>query len=294
MTDVLRPDDPDDSPVDAVLRMVRPEWVALDPKQLQLLLGRLCLEAAKDPDSVPPEDFEELFKLLGVRLTVKQREGIINGLNQLVLQGVPARVLIPFVFYDLDEAVISKAALDYSVLRKPDEVEGPFAGPRLLLDTVAAEPEAADYRRAATLAGVVLLGDRRLLPYLRGCWNWLGEEGRAYLAAATSDGVIKAGQVDFLLEWLEQTQDQQNFGGILGTLCRMPFISPDGRIHDVERAFPVLPGQPPFRVLRSWTFPEYYECIRDRLARLTEREAEPKLTPQLENYWCDGNDGPPR
>jgi hypothetical protein len=248
----------------------------------------MCLQNAEQPDSVPGEDFAELFKLLALRFTAEERVGFVNGLLQLVLQGVSPRLLIPFVFHDLDEAVISKATLDYSVLREPNEAWGPFTGPRLMLHTVETNPQAPDFRNAAVLAGVVLLGDRRLLPYLHGCWKWLGEEGRDYLARATSDGVITAGLVEFFLAWLEETAAERDFGGILGTLCGMPAISPDGKIHDIERAFPVRQGTPPLRLLQSWSFPEYLEHIRPRLERILEREAEPKLTSSLFVYWGNG------
>jgi hypothetical protein len=77
-------------------------------------------------------------------------------------------------------------------------------------------------------------------------------------------------------------------GGILGTMCRMPSVAHGGVVTDIERAFPANDPEnidQPIRILQTWTFPEYYKLIRPRLKRITGRESDPKLTPQLAHYW---------
>jgi hypothetical protein len=266
-------------------------WSRLDDRTFEQVFKARCLRFAADAQ-VDPQQFEPLYSELEARFGPEEREHLEEGLLAVILQGTPARALVPFFLLDSDLRIVSKAALDYSVLRLPDERGGQFAGPRLMLDTARPDSGQCDERRAGILMGVVLLGDRRLLPLLEGCWKWLGPAGRELLAKATSNGVITAGPVEFYLAWLEQTEDDRDFGGILGTLCRMASISPDGLVHDIERTFPVRPDEPPLRVIESWSFPEYFERIRERIERLTERESEPKLTPQLARYWCEGDDEP--
>jgi hypothetical protein len=105
------------------------------------------------------------------------------------------------------------------------------------------------------------------------------------LTRATS-GYITAGLIDFFLGWLEQTDDPENFGGVLGTMCRMPEIAQEGAVQDIERTFPVVASATPIRVLRTWTFPEYYEVIRPRLEGIARRESETHYTRYVEQYWC--------
>jgi hypothetical protein len=127
---------------------------------------------------------------------------------------------------------------------------------------------------------------------LQGCWRWLSPVGRQHLTRATSSysiggtsSNITAGLIEFYLGWLEQTSNESDVGGILGTLCRMPKIASGGVVKDVERAFPATGSDPPLRFLRTWTFPEYYVHIRPRLDRIARDETEPKLTPQVARYW---------
>src|SRR5262249_19536487 len=152
------------------------------------------------------------------------REKVEKGLVEAILRGTPAKVLLPFVVLDPDLTVVSTAALDFAVLRQPDEAFEPFTGPRLLLTYASPDGGLPEVTRAGILTGLVLRGDRRLLPLLDGCWRTLGSEGRRWLARATS-GYITAGLIDFFLGWLEQTEDETDFGGIVGTLCRMPSVA---------------------------------------------------------------------
>jgi hypothetical protein len=221
---------------------------------------------------------------LEARFPYEVREEIENCAVRFVLNGSLARALVPFICLDSDPRLISKAALDYAVLRQPDPDLGEFTGPRMMLQLASPDSGQPEDRRAGVLQGLVLLGDRRLLPFLDGCWRLLGTEGRSILTSASSPHTT-AGLIEFYLRWLEQTDDESDFGGVLGTLCRLPDISADGMVYDIERAFPASLEEPPVRRLQGWTFADYYEIIRPQLGRLIKRESEPKLTPQLALYW---------
>jgi hypothetical protein len=48
---------------------------------------------------------------------------------------------------------------------------------------------------------------------------------RPELIAPHPSGFVTAGLVEFLLRWLEQTDNEEIFGGILGMLCRLPSMA---------------------------------------------------------------------
>jgi hypothetical protein len=264
-------------------------WPTLDPETLGGLVRLLCLCFGIAP---APEQLGRLGPLYEVFLARASRDDRLRTERAVageVLQGASAGALFPIMNLDTDLAVISTAALDFAVLAQPEEALGEFTGPRLLLAHAGPGSGVPERNRAGILMGLVLLGDRRLLPLLDGCWDWLGTEGQTCLTRCTS-GFVTAGLVEFLLRWLEQTDQEGIFGGILGTLCRMPSIAAGGVVTDIERVFPVTRAagaEEPIRLLRTWTFPAYYEEIRPRIERIAERESEPKLAPQLADYWAE-------
>ncbi|MFO0877580.1 MAG: hypothetical protein U0840_09410 [Gemmataceae bacterium] len=284
-----RPESGGDGGADLVRLLDAPEaWLEVDDATLKNLFALQCHRYSLNQSRRAMELCGQMYDELERRLDPGERLGVERRLVSLVAAGHAGNgVLVPFIFYDPALTVVSTATLDYAVLEPPDADHGPFAGVQKMLGLARPASGLEEPTRAGILQGLVLLGDRRLLPFLSGCWEWLGEAGRDTLARATSDGAVTAGLVEFLLGWLEQTRDERNFGGILGTLCRLPSASRDGLIHDIERAFPFMPDQPPLRVVQSLTFAEYYDGIRGRLARLAEAEPEPKLTLHLEQYWCE-------
>jgi hypothetical protein len=261
-------------------------WPALDPDTLATLVQFLCAGHGQSPSGETLAAIAPLYRVFRERTTTDFRAAAEQSVVEAVLQGVTsADALVPFIVLDDDVTVISSASLDLAVLQQPDQTIGPFTGPLTLLGRASPESGLAEHTRAGILTGLVLLGDRRLLPWLEGCWRWLGPQGRETMTRATS-GYASAGLIDFFLGWLEQTDDEGDFGGVLGTMCRMPQIVRDGVVKDIERAFPVTASDDPLRVLQTWTFPEYYEVIRPRLKRIAQRESEPKYTEYVKQYWC--------
>ncbi|HEY7429056.1 MAG TPA: hypothetical protein VH682_32800 [Gemmataceae bacterium] len=265
----------------------RPEcWSELDGMGLSSLVSFQSLALGVNADPALLRDMAPLYAAFAERCDEEIRGELEKIVVQSVCQGAGVNALLPFIILDPDLGVISTAALDYAVLCGPTEAEGPLTGPKIMLAFAEQESGLKDeYTRAGILMGLVLLGDRRLLPLLDGCWRWLGPEGRQALTRAIS-GNVTAGLIEFFLGWLEQTDDESDFGGIVGTLCRMPAYAE--QIHDIERAFPVFsPDYPdgPIRVLKTWTFPQYYRRIKSRLKRIEERESEPKLIPEIGRYW---------
>jgi hypothetical protein len=261
-------------------------WPTLDAETLGDLVLLLCIHHGVSPSGKSFGMIGPVYAVLRDRAPPEFRSRLEQRVVEAVLGGVLAEALVPFIAFDTSLTVISSAALDYAVLMLPDEEAGIYTGALQL--QVRAKPESGlpELTRTGILMGLVLLGDRRLLPLLEGSWQWLGPEGRTELTR-TSSGFVTVALIEYFLSWLEQTEDENDFGGILGTLCRMPSVSRGGMVADIERVFPVTAAGDgdPFRILGSWTFRQVYEWARPRLDRIAEREAEPKYTPEVARYW---------
>jgi hypothetical protein len=268
--------------------LAQPEsWPSLDLDALSGLVQWQCFTYGVTSEQKEFDAMQPLYRVFRARASVDVRKETEQAIVEGILKGAPAQSLLPIIGFDTNLSVISSATLDMAVLEQPDEHFGPFAGPRRAFKLVAAGNALPDHTRTGVLMGLVLLGDRRLLPMLEGSWRFLGTEGRTWLTRSTS-GYATVALIEFFLSWLEQTEDPENFGGILGTLCRMPAVAEGGMVIDLERVFPATAAGPegPVRILDKWTFPEFYTRIQPRLERIAAREAgEPKYTPQVARYW---------
>lgn len=264
----------------------KPElWDTLDADTLAALVQIVCAVYGSAPDPGKLAGVAALYRTFQERASPDVRKATEPSIVGVILHGhSTAAALLPFLAFDDDVGVISSAALDFAVLHDVSEGEDPFIGPRSLLEMATPESGLPEPTRAGILTGLAVLGDRRLLLLLDRCWEWLGPEGRQTLTRATS-GFASAGLIDFFISWLEQTDDERDFGGILGTLCRLPSIADGGVVRDIERAFPATSSPTPIRLLRTWTFSEYYQEVRPRLDRVAHRESEPKYTPYVARYW---------
>lgn len=231
------------------------------------------------------EEFRPFYWYVAERTTVEQRLGILNGLGELVERfeaGIAS--LLPFLNADEEPAVISTAALKLCVLI-PLRDGDLLTGPKYILDCL----ESCDTENSlvGNLQGVLLLGDRRILPLLDRCWERLGRDGRRLLAHSWS-GVVYASTIDFLLGWLEKTDDERDYGSISAALvlCTIrqknsPFVV------DVERKFPANGEEdgPPVRFIHQWTFEEYGKIIAPRLKAIAAMETGEKVIPKVLTAW---------
>lgn len=234
------------------------------------------------------ETFEEIrpfYWHVAGRTTVEQRLEVLAGISEAIgnLEAGLAS-LLPFLCADEEPAVISTAALNLSSLIPPREGD-PLTGPKDVLKFLKeADTESS---RAGILQGILLLGDRRVLPLLDRCWEGLAPEGRRILAHAWS-GYVYASTIEFLLSWLESATDDREYGMIAGVLASYPHrscIVP--AVLDVERKFPAYeaPEGERVRILARWTFREYGRIIAPRLKALAERETGEKVIPKLMAAW---------
>ena len=231
------------------------------------------------------EEIRPYYWYVAERTTVEERLGVLTRLSEVAEKRVTGPVcLLPFLCADEEPAVISSAALLLCVLILPKDGDL-LTGPKAVLKyTEASDTEPS---RAGILQGILLLGDRRVLPLLERCWESLGAKGRHLLAHAWS-GFVYASTVEFLLDWLEKTEDECEYGVISGVLAgyplrrdKYPFVV------DVERKFPANgPGNDPVvRRIAQWTFEEYGKIIAPRLKAIGEAETGDKVIPKVLGIW---------
>lgn len=139
-------------------------------------------------------------------------------------------------------------------------------------------------RRGLGLGGVLLLGDKRVMPLLEDAWEQLSEEAQLSMTKAKS-GFVSEGIVEFWLNCLESGCSGSVFGSVVAAIAKMPVIAQVPFVLDIERLFPAYAGGEPMRPLRRTSFSDYLEEIRLRLEALEEVESEPKLIPKIYEIW---------
>ncbi len=264
-------------------------WDAADPEELRqaMFLGLMHYGATNDPAEVPR--LVPLYSAVVRRSTVDERMKLLEYVTDAVAgQVASGNALMPFIMVDPEHQVVSTAALNLAVLTPGND---PLAGPREVL-RIAVEDvmDIQQDTRTSILAGLILLGDRRVLALLGRCWELVDEQHRHALARAKSQFVY-AGVVDFCLDWLDaclESGDESLFGTVAAQLAMMPLRPSVGpQVVEMERVMPVWAagGGPPVRHRQSWTFAEYGRVIEPRLRDLLARESEPKVLPHVMEMW---------
>jgi hypothetical protein len=231
------------------------------------------------------EEIRPFYWYVADKTTSEQRLKVLTQMAELVerFEAGLASLLL-FLRADEEPAVTSTAALSLCVLI-PLRNSDPLTGPKYVLDFL--EMSNSDKSRAGILQGILLLGDRRILPLLYRCWEKLGSEGRRLLAHSWS-GFVYASTIEFLLEWLEKTDEESDYSSIVASLASFPLRQTNAPfVLDVERKFPANGhGEgPPVRFLYKWTFEEYGKIIAPRLKAITESEKGDKIMPHVLAAW---------
>jgi len=148
--------------------------------------------------------------------------------------------LFAFLFQDPSPAVVSSATLSVAPMWVgPDPADALFGTRELCMfaDRLIAD---GDERRAGGIyAGLLLLGDRRVIEHMGPCWRNLSSVGRLGLLKMRGVGVYAA-TVDWLIDWLEDCEGQE-FGSLAGLLARMAIQAREqGRgVPELRRALPL-------------------------------------------------------
>ena len=264
-------------------------WATADSDELcqAAFFGLMHYGAANDPEEVT--QLVPLYNAVVERTAVEERIELLQQVTSAVeQQAVSGNALMPFLIVDPAHQIVSTAALNLAVLTPGDD---PLTGPREVLRiAVDHVDDTRQNTRTSILAGLMLLGDRRVLEMLGPCWELVDAEHRHDLARATS-GYIYAAVVDYYLDWLDaclKAGDGSLFGNVAAQLARMPMKEAGARkVFEMERIMPtwLAPDGVPIRYKQTWGINEFARLIEPRFRDLLARETEPKVLPMVMQMW---------
>ena len=261
-------------------------WEDLDDETLKQVILIKCIEYGMSQDGSRISGLFALYRHAQEHLDVPERLQLLTQFSEMTEQqgGKGHMGLMMFMAGDENPAVISSAALSLSVLYDP-EGKDPLAGPRFVVNTLARR-SSDPVNQGAGLCGVLLLGDKRVMPLLGEVWDDLPEEAQIELTKAKS-GFVSEGMVEFWLDRLEEGCSESVFGSVVAAIAKMPVIAQVPFVVDMERLLPAYSGGEPMKLLRKTSFTDYLGQIRPRLDALREKEAEPKVIPEIYKIWND-------
>ncbi len=281
--------------VDEALRLfaMEAEWGGLNLAETEFVLEEAlkCYGSIADASQV-----RNLFvfyrRYLGMA-DVGRRQALLTRITEFVSDGRQNRylALLCFLNADTDGQIVSGAALDVAMVM-PQESGDPLTGPKHValhscggLRAKMGRPGSDDEGYAA--AGLLLLGDMRLLPMLEEIWERLTPEARRRMVQRRSN-LVSALMVEFLLRRLEADKAEEYFGELGAALHNLPEIAsqlPISAVMDIRRNFGLPAGKEPMELLCRETLAEAFVRIRPRLEALIARETEPKVLPAALAVW---------
>jgi hypothetical protein len=191
--------------------------------------------------------------------------------------------LMMFLIAENNPGIRSSAAMSLAVLFQPER-EDVLSSPKFVVQHLLRSTDKTEDQGAA-LGGILLLGDKRLLPLLEDAWGALSDDARLGLTHAKSGNVFE-GMVEFWLRCLEKGCSDAVFGSVVAAIAKMPVITQVPFVVDAQRVLPVYQdSQNPLRLIRRIAFSEYLEEIRPRLEALEANESGPKLIPKIYAIW---------
>lgn len=261
-------------------------WEDLDDDTLKQVILIKCIEYGMSQDGGRIPGLFALYRHAQECLDVSERLELLTQFSGMTEQkgGQGHMGLMMFMAGDENIAVVSSAALSLSVLFDPAGKD-PLAGPKFVINTLA--QRASDpVSQGGGLGGVLLLGDKRVMPLLADVWDQLPEEAQIQMTKAKS-GFVSEGIVEFWLDRLEQGCSESVFGSAVAAIAKMPMIAQVPFVVDVERLLPAYAGPEPMAILRKTSFEDYLEQIRPRLEVLLAEEPEPQVIPEIYKIWND-------
>jgi hypothetical protein len=261
-------------------------WDGFDDDELKQVLSVKFIEYGATQDGSRIAGLFALYRHAMARLDVAERREMLTEFSGMIEQheGLGHMGLMMFLAADTDPGIRSSAALSLSVLFDPEDGDE-LAGPRFVIHTLVHHDGGAPGQGAA-LGGVLLLGDKRVMPLLAAVWDQLSEEAQLEMTAAKS-GFVSEGVVEFWLDRLEAGCSEAVFGSAVAAIAKMPVIAQIPYVLDMERLLPAYAGGEPMKLLRRSSFANYLEQIRPRLKALEQKESKPKVIPRIFEFWKD-------
>ena len=261
-------------------------WSGLDDDELKQVISVKFVEYGATQDGSRIAGLFALYRHAMERLDVSERREMLTEFSEMIEQhdGLGHMGLMMFLAGDSNPGIRSSAALSLSVLFDPADGDE-LAGPEFVIHSLVNHDGDAPGQGAA-LGGVLLLGDKRIMPLLVGVWNQLSEESQLEMTMARS-GFVSEGMIGFWLDRLEEGCSETVFGSAVAAIAKMPVIAQVPFVVDVERLLPAYAGGEPMNLLRRTSFADYLEEIRPRLEALMENESEPRVIPHIFEFWKD-------
>lgn len=261
-------------------------WEALDDEELKQVIGLKFIEYGATQDGSRIPGLFALYRHAMERLDVGERREMFTEFCGMIEQhdGLGHMGLMMFLVADTDPGIRSSAALSLAVLYDPaQEGQDELAGPRFVIRTLVRH-DGGNPGQGAALGGVLMLGDKRIMPLLVEVWDDLSEEAQLEMTAAKS-GFVSEGVIEFWLDRLEAGCSEAVFGSAVAAIAKMPVISQVPFVVDMERLLPAYAGGEPMKLLRRTSFADYLEEIRPRLEALMQKESKPKVVPRIFQFW---------
>ncbi len=217
---------------------------------------------------------ERMYMLLEISKQIEEKKGF------------GWEILMAFALGDTEHKIISTAAMNLAVLQPCPDGDA-LAGVRTVCQLV----ERIGYdspKSASMLSGLLLLGDVQVFVFLHTAWEKLTPECR-HIVASSWSGFSPRATVLMILDWLEKEDNEAVYGALAGTLGRMALGAHEGKIVDIQRAFPAYEGEP-ITVLGVQDVRTFGRGIKDRLEVLANKETGERVMPIVLQAWLGDED----
>jgi hypothetical protein len=195
-------------------------WARVDQSTLEQYAVNLCFLCAshQSPGDLLLASFDAMYSRLLEDLSPVERGSIIDEVCASLPVGVAAvQTLALFVHAEPDPGVAATAVINMAHLA-PLSGDDPLSG-LSLLPSLYEHEHTSESVRVSIFCGLLLLGDRRVLPLLDRLWGLLGRQGKHDVLFAKS-GFAYASTVEFLLDRLGKERDEGLFGSLAAALGR--------------------------------------------------------------------------
>lgn len=261
------------------------QWSSLSDDELKMLVFLLCARVGVNPSKGRGE-VEPAFGLLQQRISVAERLQLLTRVTEFAEEGRTGwTAMLPWMLCEQEVGVATTAVINAAMLI-PQQGGDELSGPRLLMAMY--DQSGSDSRqRMVILGGLILLGDERILPLVKGRWRDIAPFQLRRELAMVSSGVVCTLQLEFLLEWLESAESDSEFGRVAGGIASLVQGATIPHVLRQRRCFPASAagGGPAVEVVEEISFPEYARRMRQRLAKVIERESEPRVLPTMLAMW---------
>ena len=250
----------------------------------RLTFAAICLYGATEDPAVAAQ-VAPIFALYHSRAPIACRKAMYQALLDRANAGdVSYAVIELFLFVEDDPMLLPRAALDYACTKELRQGD-PLTGAKTVLNLFRLRR--GDPTRAGLFAGLLLLGDGRVTRLMWDARDEL-EVGEVHRVSYIRSGSLHAASISFWLDFLEELDGDEadsRFGAAASALHRAPTETPDRKVIDLHRDFPLQYSARPIELLQEWALEEYAAIIAPRLRAIEAREPEPKVMPKVLEAW---------